>query len=84
MLYHIGISQLVEAIAGREVKSTAQTLLVLCSSGLGPMLANGAVAWLAPGVQPDLTGVFLFAAGLAGGATLLILARGRKLVPEVR
>jgi hypothetical protein len=28
--------------------------------------------------------VFLFAAGLAGGATLLILARGRKLVPEVR
>jgi len=45
------------------------------------MLANGAVAWLAPGVQPDLTGVFLFAAGLAGGATLLIFARGRKLVP---
>ena len=81
VLYHIGVSLLVEAIAGREVKSTAQTLLVLCSSGLGPMLANGAVAWLAPGVRPDLSGVLLFGAGLAGGATLLILARGRKLVP---
>ena len=80
VLYHIGVSLLVEAIAGREVKSTAQTLLVLCSSGLGPMLANGVVAWLAPGAQPDLRGLFLFAAGLAGGATLLIFARGRKLV----
>ena len=81
VLYHIGVSLLVEAIAGQEVKSTAQTLLVLCSSGVGPMFANVAVGRLAPGNHPDLSGVFLFAAALAALATLLILMRGRKLVP---
>ena len=60
--------------------AVAEISLVLLS-GSAALLANGAVAWLAPGAQPDLSGVFLFAAGLAGGATLLISARGRKLVP---
>jgi MFS family permease len=81
VLYHIGVSLLVEAIAGPEVKATAQTLLVLCSSGLGPVFANAAVGRLAAGTHPNLSGVFVFAAGLALLATLLILARGRRLAP---
>lgn len=79
VLYHIGVSLLVDAIAGLEVKATAQTLLVLCSSGLGPMFANGLVGhWMAGG-RTDLTGVFLLGAGAAAVASLLVFARGRRL-----
>jgi hypothetical protein len=35
VLFHIGVNLLVAALAEREVKSTAQTFLTLCSSGLG-------------------------------------------------
>lgn len=79
VLYHIGVGLLVDAIAGVQVKATAQTLLVLCSSGLGPMFANAAVQRLMAGRQAGLDRLFLFAAGLAALATLVIFARGKKL-----
>jgi hypothetical protein len=82
VLFHIGVNLLVAVMAGREVKSTAQTILTLCSSGLGPMLANGAVGRLTAGGETDLSRLFLFGAGLAAAATLLLLTRGRRRVAE--
>jgi hypothetical protein len=65
VFYYIGVSILVDRIASPEVRSTAQTLLVLCGSGLGPMFANWGVGlitgWFGPGLSP----VFLFGAALA-------------------
>jgi MFS family permease len=74
-----GTSLLVNAIAGPEVRATAQTMLVLCGSGLGPTLANWAAGRLSHHYANSLRPVFLFAAALAGLAGLLILARGRRL-----
>ena len=82
VLFHIGVNLLVAVMAGREVKSTAQTILTLCSSGLGPMLANGAVGRLTAGGVTDLSRLFLFGAGLAAAATLLLLTRGRRRAAE--
>jgi predicted MFS family arabinose efflux permease len=79
VFFHIGASLLVNAIAGPEVRSTAQTLLVLCGSGLGPVFSNLVVGYLTRDAGKDLHTVFLFAALLAALAALLILSRGRKL-----
>lgn len=83
VFFHIGSSIIVNMIAGGEVKATAQTLLVLFGSGLGPMFANGVVGLLASRFDDDLRPVFLFAAGLAGLAMGIILVRGRKLSRRV-
>ena len=82
VFYHIGVSILVDAIATVEVKATAQTLLVLCGSGLGPMFANGAVGGLARVTGPDLKAVFLLGSVLAGLASGLIWWRSAQLVPH--
>ena len=74
-----GTSLLVNAIAGPEVRATAQTLLVLCGSGLGPTVANWAAGRLSHHYGDSLRPVFLFAAVLAGVAGVLILLRGRRL-----
>lgn len=79
VFYNIGVSILVNAIAGLEVRATAQTLLVFFGSGMGPMFANWAAGLLAGHYGNSLRPVFLFAAVLAGGAALLILMRGAKL-----
>jgi MFS family permease len=79
VLFHIGVNLLVAVMAGREVKSTAQTVLTLCGSGLGPILANGAVGRLTASGAPDLGRLFLFGAGLAAAATALLAARWRTL-----
>jgi MFS family permease len=73
VLFHIGVNLLVAAMAEREVQSTAQTILTLCSSGLGPILANATVARMLASGATDLAGVFLFAAALTASAGLLIL-----------
>jgi len=75
--HHIGVSVLVNAIAPREVKSTAQTLIILCGSGLGPMLANFGVGWITATRGQGLRPVFGFATTLAviGGEILLINLR---------
>ncbi len=74
-----GTSLLVNAIAGPEVRATAQTVLVLCGSGLGPTVTNWAAGRLAAHYANSLRPVFLLAAALAGVAGLLILIRGRQL-----
>jgi MFS family permease len=79
VFYNIGLSILVNAIASLEVRATAQTLLVFFGSGMGPMFANWAAGLLAPHSGDSLRPVFLFAAALAGLATLLILLRSTKL-----
>ena len=79
VFFHIGASVLANALAGPEVRSTAQTLLVLCGPGLGPLFANVVVNAMTRGDRDDLTGVFLFAAGLAAVAGCLIVWRGRRL-----
>lgn len=77
VLFHIGVNLLVAAMAEPEVKSTAQTILTLCSSGLGPILANGVVGRLTAAGDAGLSGVFLFGALLSGAAGVLLLTRGR-------
>jgi MFS family permease len=79
VFHYIGTSVLVNAIAAPEVRATAQTLLVLCGSGLGPMGANWAAGRLAAHFANDLRPVFLFAAALCGAAALLLAARARPL-----
>jgi hypothetical protein len=76
VFFHIGVNLIVAGLAGREVQSTAQTLLTLCSSGIGPILAHGAVGRLTSGGRSDLTGVFILAAALAAFAGLLLILRG--------
>lgn len=79
VFYHIGVSILVDRIATREVRSTAQTLLVLCGSGLGPMFANWSVGRLTDALGPGLEPVFLFAGLLAFLAGTLVWLRRRQL-----
>jgi hypothetical protein len=79
VFYHMVASVLVNAIAGLEVRASAQTLLVFFGSGLGPMFANWVAGRLAAHSNNSLRPVFLFAAVLAGLATLLIGLRGRRL-----
>ncbi len=79
VFYHIGVSVLVNAMAGPEVRATAQTLLVFAGSGLGPMFANWAGGRLSAHFGNSLRPLFLFGAGLAALATLLIAFRARHL-----
>jgi len=78
VLFHIGVNLLVAAMAEREVKSTAQTILTLCSSGIGPILANAMVGRLTAGNASDLSGVFLFGAILTAAAGALLMLRRKK------
>ncbi len=78
VFYHIGASLLVNAMAAAEVRSTAQALLVLFGSGMGPMFANWVSGRIAAAAGQDLRPVFLFAAVLAALASVLVLWRGAK------
>lgn len=75
----IGTSLLVNVIAGLEVRATAQTVLILVGSGLGPTLANWAAGRLTAHFEESLRPIFFFAAALAGAAFLLVAWRGRQL-----
>ena len=79
VFFNMGVSVLVNAMAGAEVRATAQTLVAFFGVGLGPMFANGVAGGLAARYPGNLRPVFLFAAILAGVAALLILLRGRHL-----
>lgn len=79
VFFHLGISVLVNTMAGLEVRATAQTLLVFVGQGLGPMFANWVAGRLAGHYGNSLRPVFLFAAGLAGMAMVLLAFRGRQL-----
>jgi MFS family permease len=79
VFFHIGVSMLVHQLAPREARATAQSLLVLCGSGLGPMLANWAAGMLTSRYEGDLRVVFWLAALMAGAAALLIAWRGKQI-----
>jgi MFS family permease len=79
VFYNAGISVLVNTVAGPKVRATAQTLLVFFGSGVGTMSANWIAGRLTLMSGGKLRPLFLFAAGLAGLAALLIAVRRRQL-----
>ena len=79
VFFHMVVSVLVNSMAALEVRATAQTLLALAGQGLGPMFANFIAGRIALASGGNLRPVFLFAAGMAGLATLLIALRRRGL-----
>ncbi len=82
--HHIGVSVLINTIAPREVKSTAQTLLILCGSGLGPMLANFGVGWITAATGQNLRSVFAFATALALSGGIILILNARRLNAAVK
>lgn len=84
VFHHTGVSILANALAGREVRSTAQTLLSFFGLGVGPMFANGIAGWLAARAHDDVRPVFLFGGCLAGAAAALVFARRRRLEAAAR
>jgi predicted MFS family arabinose efflux permease len=79
VLYHIGASMLVNRLATDAVRASAQTMMGICSMGLGPMFANWMAGRLAAMSGNNLRPVFLFATFLAMLATLLIVAAHKPL-----
>lgn len=79
VFFHMVVSVLVNSLAAAEVRATAQTLLALAGQGLGPMFANFVAGRITLASDGDLRPVFLFAAGMAGLATLLIALRRHRL-----
>ncbi len=79
VLYHIGASMLVNRLATDAVRASAQTMMGICSMGLGPMFANWMAGRLAAMSGNNLRPVFLFATFLAMLATLLIVAANKPL-----
>ncbi len=84
VFYNQGVSILVNSMAAVQVRATAQTLLLLCGQGMGPLFANAVTGRLAPWTQTSLRPVFLFAATLAGLAACLIAFRVRRLNQAAR
>jgi MFS family permease len=81
VFFHIGVSMMVNAMVGREIRATAQTLLSLCGQGLGPTVCNFTAGALSARYHDRLEPIFWFATGLATAAVILIFARGNKLNP---
>ncbi|MDC0267865.1 MFS transporter [bacterium] len=79
VFFHIGVSILVNMIAERSVRATAQTLLVVFGSGIGPMLANLVAGKLAEVYGNSLRPVFGFGTLLALVAFILIAWRAPHL-----
>jgi hypothetical protein len=80
VFYLTGLSLAVNAMAGRAVRATAQTVLTLAGPGLGQMSGHAAVGWLASYPALGLAAGFLFAAASTAAAiALLALARWRSV-----
>jgi predicted MFS family arabinose efflux permease len=82
VFYYIGVSILIDALAVEEVKATAQSLLLLCSSGLGPAFANWAVHRIVHGISGELKTVFWFSTLLAGAAMMVLWLGRRMIMPK--
>ena len=85
VFFHIGLSILVNMIAGKSVRATAQTLLVVFGSGIGPMLTNFVAGRLSENAGNSLRPIFGFGMLLAMGALALIAWRAphlRKIRPK--
>ena len=81
VFFNMGVSVLTNALVGREIRATAQTLLSLCGQGLGSMCCNAAAGALSAHYGGRLEPIFWFAAALGLIAALLIASRGHKLNP---
>jgi len=79
VFYHMGISMLANCIAAAEVRSTAQTLLAICSQGLGPLFANWMAGRLSAAYHDSLRPVFVLAMFLAMLTFFLLAVCGRQL-----
>lgn len=79
VFFHMGVSVRVNAIVGREIRATAQTLLSLFGQGFGSMICNASAGALSAHYGGQLQPIFWFAGVLGLVAALLILGRGRKL-----
>jgi hypothetical protein len=80
VFYLTGLSLAINAMAGRAVRATAQTVLTLAGPGLGQMSGHAAVGWMASSPERGLAAGFLFAAASTAAAlALLALARWRGL-----
>ncbi len=78
VFFHIGASIMVNELASNRVRASAQTLLVLAGSGLGPLVTNAAVGLLIGDNDAALHRVFWFAAILAMLAAIVIFVRGER------
>ena len=79
VFFHIVASILVNMMAGKEIRATAQTLLVVFGSGVGPMLSNYLAGVLTQQSGNSLRPVFGLGMLLAFVACLLIVSRYRSL-----
>lgn len=79
VFFHISLSILVNMIAGRSVRATAQTLLVVFGSGVGPMMTNWIAGRLTAGADNSLRPIFGFGLILAVAAFVLIAIRASHL-----
>lgn len=79
VFHHIGASILVNALAPKEARATAQTLLVLFGSGLGPMFANLCVGFIARETDQNLRMIFLFAGLLSAIGSAILFLNIRRL-----
>ncbi len=79
VFFHMGVSVAVNAMVGREIRATAQTLLSLVGQGLGAMVCIWVAGALSAHYRGRLEPIFWFAAALGIAAALLILGRGRRL-----
>ena len=79
VFFHIGLSILVNMIAGKSVRATAQTLLVVFGSGMGPMLSNCVAGRLSENAGNSLRPIFGFGMLLALAALALIVWRAPHL-----
>jgi MFS family permease len=84
VFHHTGVALLANVLAGREVRSTAQTLLAFCGFGLGPMLGNGVATLLTRHYGDDLRPVFLAGGIMACLAMGVIASRRRHLETAAR
>ena len=82
VFYNQGVSVLVNTLATVQVRATAQTLLLLCGQGLGPLFANALAGRLAGQSGSHLRPIFLLAALLSAVAALVIMVRGSRLNAE--
>jgi len=79
VFFHITLSILANMIAGQSVRATAQTLLVVFGSGVGPMMTNWIAGRLSASADNSLQPIFGFGMILALAAFILIAIRAPHL-----
>ena len=79
VFFHITLSILANMIAGQSVRATAQTLLVVFGSGVGPMMTNWVAGRLSASADNSLQPIFGFGMILAIAAFILIAIRAPHL-----